>query len=138
MTQAKTKVTEQDIVGLRNAIDDLINFVAAAREESRIGFAEVKGKIAEIRGEIAEVRGEIAEVRGEIVEFKQEVALEFAEVKGEIKVLDSRLKGLEAIASKLPDLAEKIGELKNWKQIAIIVFTSSVSGSLAWFLRGSR
>jgi uncharacterized coiled-coil DUF342 family protein len=131
MTQAKTKVTEQDIVGLRNAIDDLINFVAAAREESRIGFAEVKGKIAE-------VRGEVVEIRGEIVEFKQEVALEFAEVKGEIKVLDSRLKGLEAIASKLPDLAEKIGELKNWKQIAIIVFTSSVSGSLAWFLRGSR
>jgi chromosome segregation ATPase len=124
MTQAKTKVTEQDIVGLRNAIDDLINFVAAAREESRIGFAEVKGEIAEVRGEIAE--------------FKQEVALEFAEVKGEIKVLDSRLKGLEAIASKLPDLAEKIGELKNWKQIAIIVFTSSVSGSLAWFLRGSK
>jgi hypothetical protein len=131
MTQAKTKVTEQDIAGVRNAINNLVDSVVASREESRIGFAEVKS-------EIAKVKSEIAEVKSEILEFKQEVALGFADVRGELKVLDNRLKGLESVAVKLPDLAEKVGELKNWKQIAIVVFTSSVSGTIAWFLHGNK
>jgi hypothetical protein len=115
MTQSK--ITGQDLVGIQNAIADLTNSMVVAREETRAGFVDLQGEISD---------------------FKHEVRMNFIEIKGDLKVLDSRLKGLEATASKLPDLAEKIGELKNWKQIAIIVFTSSVSGSLAWFLRGSR
>jgi hypothetical protein len=56
-------------------------------------------------------------------------------LKGEIKTINSRLSNLESTSAKLPDLAEKVGELKNWKQIAIVVFTSVISGSIAWFVR---
>jgi hypothetical protein len=34
------------------------------------------------------------------------------------------------------DLAEKLGELKNWKQIAVSIITAVVSGVIGWFVRG--
>jgi hypothetical protein len=43
---------------------------------------------------------------------------------------------LEANTKVIADLTEKVGELKNGKQIAIVVFTASVSGAIAWFVRG--
>lgn len=66
----------------------------------------------------------------------RKIELGFSDLKGEIKTVNSRLSNLELSAAKLPDLAEKVGELKNWKQIAIVLFTASVSGAIAWFVRG--
>jgi hypothetical protein len=51
------------------------------------------------------------------------VETKLADLRGDIKVLDNRLGNLESTAQKLPDLAEKVGELKNWKQLAIVIFT---------------
>ncbi len=39
---------------------------------------------------------------------------------------------------KIPDLAEKVGELKNWRQFLIITVTASISGFIGWFLRGGN
>jgi hypothetical protein len=61
-----------------------------------------------------------------------------SKLEGKIAVCNSKLVGLESTAGKLPDLAEKVGELKNWKQIAIVIFTASVSGSIAWFIRSGQ
>jgi hypothetical protein len=75
------------------------------------------------------------------------IDLGFADLKGQINTLETKLDGkidtvnsrltnLEANTKVIADLTEKVGELKNWKQIAIIVFTASVSGAIAWFVRG--
>jgi chromosome segregation ATPase len=61
-----------------------------------------------------------------------------SKLEGKIAVCNSKLVGLESTAAKLPDLAEKVGELKNWKQIAIVIFTASVSGAIAWFIRSGQ
>ncbi|MDJ0718647.1 MAG: hypothetical protein QNJ54_31215 [Prochloraceae cyanobacterium] len=53
---------------------------------------------------------------------------------------------MEASVQKIPDLSEKIGELKNWKQIGVIVITALISaistgtigGFIGWFIRGAR
>jgi peptidoglycan hydrolase CwlO-like protein len=55
---------------------------------------------------------------------------------GKFDTVNSRLTNIETNSKILVDLAEKIGELKNWKQIAIVVFTASVSGAIAWYVRG--
>ena len=47
---------------------------------------------------------------------------------------------------KIPDLAEKVGELKNWKQIGLVfitaaissIFTGTIGGVIGWLIRGSR
>ena len=55
----------------------------------------------------------------QIGDLTLEMRLGFSDLKGELKTIDVRLKNLEATSQKLPDLAEKVGELKNWKQIAM-------------------
>jgi ElaB/YqjD/DUF883 family membrane-anchored ribosome-binding protein len=39
---------------------------------------------------------------------------------------------------KIPDLAEKVGELKNWRQIAVIVITGTVGTILGWIVRSGK
>jgi hypothetical protein len=78
---------------------------------------------------------DIRELKDLIQGLDKKVELGFSDLKGEIKTINSRLSNLELTSAKLPDLAEKVGELKNWKQIAIVVFTAAISGSIAWFVR---
>jgi chromosome segregation ATPase len=72
---------------------------------------------------------------------KGQKALEIGqtEIKAEIKVLDARINGLsdriktlETATAKIPDLAEKVRELKNWRQIVIITLTALISSAVTW------
>jgi hypothetical protein len=76
-----------------------------------------------------------------------------AEIKGEIRTLDAKIEGLsdrvkviENAAGKTADLAEKVGELKNWKQIGVVVITALISsilsgvtgGVIGWLIRSAK
>ena len=74
----------------------------------------------------------------QFTDLREEMRLGFAEMKGELKTIDVRLKNLESNSQKIPDLAEKVGELKNWKQIAIVIFTATVGGAIGWFIRTGK
>jgi hypothetical protein len=130
-----TQATGQDIREIKGAIEviakgteantkaiaDLATAFTSLREEVRVGFSELRGDMNSLKQEL----------KGEMKVLGQEL-------KGEIKVIDNRAINLETTAQKLPDLAEKVGELKNWKQLAIVIFTASVSGAIAWFLRSGQ
>jgi uncharacterized ion transporter superfamily protein YfcC len=79
-----------------------------------------------------------AATQKQIGDLTLEMRLGFAEMKGELKTIDVRLKNLESNSQKIPDLAEKVGELKNWKQIAIVIFTATVGGAIGWFIRTGK
>jgi chromosome segregation ATPase len=60
-------------------------------------------------------------------------------------VIDERFKGIETrlddqknALSKIPDLAEKVGELKNWRQIAVIIITGTIGTLLGWIVRSGK
>jgi hypothetical protein len=74
----------------------------------------------------------------QIADLDKKIEVGFAEMKGELKTIDTRLKNLESNSQKIPDLAEKVGELKNWKQIAIVIFTATVGGTIGWFVRAGK
>jgi chromosome segregation ATPase len=133
-----TQATDQDIRELKTAIDansraieaigkgteantkaiaDLTASVSGLREEMRVGFANVETRFTDLKGQINNVE---------------------TKLEGQIAVCNTKLAGLESTAQKLPDLAEKVGELKNWKQVAIVIFTASVSSAIAWFLRSGK
>jgi hypothetical protein len=89
------------------------------------------------------------EMKGSYAQSDKKIDTSFTDLKGQINnaesklegkiaVCNSKLVGLESTAAKLPDLAEKVGELKNWKQIAIVIFTASVSSAIAWFIRSGQ
>jgi chromosome segregation ATPase len=94
--------------------------------------------IRELKTSIADLTASVSGLREEMRVGFANVETRLADVRGDIKVLDNRLANLESTAQKLPDLAEKVGELKNWKQVAIVIFTASVSGAIAWFLRSGK
>ena len=74
------------------------------------------------------------------------------EIKGELKTTNDRLNSIDtrlvaietrideqkSSISKIPDLAEKVGELKNWRQIAIIIITGTVGTLFGWFVKSGR
>lgn len=53
-------------------------------------------------------------------------------------VVETRLDEQKAAVGKIPELAEKVGELKNWRQIAVIIITGTASTVFGWFLRSGR
>ena len=79
-----------------------------------------------------------AATQKQIGDLTLEMRLGFSDLKGELKTIDVRLKNLESNSQKIPDLAEKVGELKNWKQIAIVIFTATVGGAIGWFIRTGK
>jgi hypothetical protein len=115
-----TQATDQDIRELKTAIEAL-----------------GKGTEANTKA-IADLTASVGGLREEMRVGFANMETRLADVRGDIKVLDNRLGNLESTAQKLPDLAEKVGELKNWKQLAIVIFTASVSGAIAWFLRSGK
>jgi chromosome segregation ATPase len=84
---------------------------------------------------------------------QKNIELGQAEIKGDIRTLDAKIEGLsdrvkviENAAGKATDLAEKIGELKNWKQIGVVVITAFISsilsgitgGVIGWLIRSAK
>jgi predicted nuclease with TOPRIM domain len=48
--------------------------------------------------------------------------------------VETKLETLKPVLDKIPDLSEKVGELKNWKQIAIVIITGVLT-TVFWFVR---
>ena len=67
------------------------------------------------------------DIKGSLVEIDKRL------VAVETKV-DSTEKRLGTVEGKLPDISEKFGELKNWRQIAFIIIAAVVG----WFARSAK
>lgn len=106
-----TAVTENDL----KRLEDLI---IALRDENRTRFTALETGIGTIQKEIGDLRASVGKV------------------EESLKGLDKRLSLVETSIQKIPDLAEKVGELKNWRQIVIIALTALISSAVTWVIRG--
>jgi hypothetical protein len=136
---------------------ELKDLLTGMREEMRLGFANVDTKFAEVDKKIelgfANVTTQITRLDGriDILETKIEAKIDKLDVKidnleirldGKIEnrfdLMTAKLNNIDINAKTTVDLAEKLGELKNWKQIAIVIFTASVSGAITWYIRSGN
>ena len=89
----------------------------------------------------------------DIQELKELINNGFYEIKQELNQMDKRLTVIEnrledwkPSMSKIPDLAEKVGELKNWKQIGLVfvtavissIFSGTIGGVIGWLIRSGK
>ncbi len=60
----------------------------------------------------------------------------------EVKIITAKIEGTiqsqAVLTQKIPDLIEKVGELKNWKQVAIVAITAFTSATITWSIRGEN
>lgn len=88
---------------------------------------------------------DLRELKDLIVELK----LGQSEMKGQLSGIDNRLirletkmetklDTLEPSIQKIPDLAEKVGELKNWKQIALTLGGAIIGGIISYLARNAN
>ncbi|MGL5836341.1 MAG: DUF1664 domain-containing protein [Waterburya sp.] len=78
-------------------------------------------------------------------ETKSELKQDISDLKGDLKALHVEVKGLEKrlsnveiSANKIPEITEKFGELKNWRQTAFVIIAGVVSAFLGWLARGGK
>ena len=78
-------------------------------------------------------------------ETKSELKQDISDLKGDLKALHVEVKGLEKRLSnveistnKIPEITEKFGELKNWRQTAFVIIAGVVSAFLGWLVRGGK
>ncbi len=107
------KVTDVDIQVLK----DLINQ----------RFDEVKTDNTRLSGKIEQMSGQIEQMSEKIIN------LEIGQAK-----IETRMDEWKTGIDKIPDLAEKVGELKNWRQIALIIITASFGGFIGWLIRSGN
>jgi predicted nucleic acid-binding Zn-ribbon protein len=71
---------------------------------------------------------------------------EITELKLSIAKIEGSLESQQPFMQKLPDLLEKVGELKNWKQIGLVfvtavvssIFSGTIGGVIGWLLRSAK
>lgn len=88
---------------------------------------------------------DIKELKELIIALKEDVnarmnALELGQkqIETRLTVIETRLDTWKPAIDKIPDLAEKIGELKNWRQIAFVAITATIGGIVGWLARGGN
>lgn len=102
-----------------------------------------------VNTEIQELKTFIGEQFGQVNKRLDSIETEFRKDINELKIsvakLDEKVSGLsdrtktvENTLTKLPEITEKFGELKNWRQIALIVIAGSISAIFGWLLRSGR
>lgn len=86
-----------------------------------------------------------SELKQDLNNTKSELKQDISELKGDLKALHVEVKGLEKrlsnveiSANKIPEITEKFGELKNWRQTAFVIIAGVVSAFLGWLARGSK
>ncbi|MDJ0601450.1 MAG: hypothetical protein QNJ37_21725 [Crocosphaera sp.] len=101
----------------------------------------VEEMLKRIEGKLDKQSEEISAIKTEIGEMKTEMGrmnTEMGRMSTEIGYIKGTLETQQIFVQKIPDLAEKVGELKNWRQFVIITVTATVSGVIGWLVRGGN
>ena len=138
-----TTVTSNDIQELK----DLLSEMRQENREQMISLRqENREQMISLREETRKQMDTLKEDnRQQLETLREENNKQFINLHKEItevKIITAKIEGTiqsqAVLTQKIPDLIEKVGELKNWKQIAIVAITAFTSATITWFIRGGN
>jgi DNA repair exonuclease SbcCD ATPase subunit len=138
-----TTVTSNDIQELK----DLLSAMRQENREQMISLREeTRKQMISLREETRKQIDTLKEDnRKQLETLREENNKQFINLHKEItevKIITAKIEGTiqsqAVLTQKIPDLIEKVGELKNWKQIAIVAITAFTSATITWFIRGGN
>ncbi len=97
-------------------------------------LVELKSDIKETHKRFDKVDERLEKIKDDVSTIKTDLAIVQTKLEAQQKTLEAQQMSL----NKIPELAEKVGELKNWRQIAIIIITGTASTVFGWFLKSGR
>jgi septal ring factor EnvC (AmiA/AmiB activator) len=102
---------------------------------SNIEIQELKNFISD---RFNELKQDVAEIDTKVESIDKRLIV----VETKLDNTNQRLSNIETSIQKIPDLAEKVGEFKNWKQVGILLLASIFSGTIGsfigWIARGFK
>ena len=105
------------------------------KEFIKDGFNQLDRKIDNKFNELdKKIDNKFNELDKKIDRVESELKQKISDVKGDVKTTDARIKNVETAIQKIPEITEKFGELKNWRQIAFVIIAAVVG----WFARSGK
>jgi archaellum component FlaC len=101
-------------------------------------MAKTDTDIQELKSFIGEQFGQVNKRLESIEKDINDLKISVTRLDATVGGLSDRTKTVEATLTKLPEITEKFGELKNWRQIALVVIAGSISAIFGWLLRGGK
>jgi DNA-binding transcriptional MerR regulator len=101
-------------------------------------LAEIKELIKDLKSETAEIKAKLTDLERKQLEETTEIKAKLTDLEKNQIEIKATLQAWKPSIDKIPDLAEKVGELKNWRQFIVILVTSIASGVVGWFLRSGK
>ena len=149
------KVTENDlkelkdlIIGNHRVIETRLTNIETRLTGVETGLTSVETRLTSVETGLTSVETGLTSVETGLTSVETQLtSLEKGQadtkeqligVDKQLIMVDTRLEDWKPAIDKIPDLAEKVGELKNWRQFLIITVTATVSGVIGWFLRGGN
>jgi archaellum component FlaC len=98
--------------------------------------------LKEIKDLITAQSVQMANMQSQLMDFQTQIT----DLKVSVGKIEATLQTQQLYLQKVPDLVEKVGELKNWKQVGLIIVTAMISsvmsgtigGGIGWLIRGSK
>ena len=130
-----------------NDIQELKDLLSAMRQENREQISslreDTREQISSLREDTRQQIDTLKEDdRQQLETLREENNKQFINLHKEItevKIITAKIEGTiqsqAVLTQKIPDLIEKVGELKNCKQIAIVAITAFTSATITWFIR---
>jgi DNA-binding transcriptional MerR regulator len=107
--------------------------------------AVTESDLKEIKDLINAMNARLTGIETELKQVEQKLGSKIDSVGKRLDDLEKRSIAIETgietwkpAIDKIPDLAEKFGELKNWRQIAFVLLTASIGGLVGWVVRGGN
>ena len=123
---------KEDINQVKSELKEDINQVKSElKEDINQVKSELKEDINQVKFELKE---DINQVKFELKEDIHNVEKQVIKIESDLEAMDKRLSNVETAIQKIPEITEKFGELKNWRQTAFIII-AAVAG---WFARSNK
>ena len=89
--------------------------------------------LREIKDLIAAQSAQIANIQNQFTDFQTQIT----DLKVSVGKVEATLQTQQIYFQKVPDLVEKVGELKNWKQVGLIIITAMISSIMSGTIGGT-
>ena len=89
-------------------------------------------QIATIQSQFTSMQSQFTSMQSQFTDFQTQIT----DVKISVGKVESTLQAQQLYLQKMPDLVEKVGELKNWKQIGLTL-SGALLGALITYLAKS-